>query len=465
MSGAYLNLYNSSSFEKGSVSIGNSFFGTVADQTVLYQIVLCNYFEALDSELLEKRGLDIYNEMNMQAYFALVDQIIEKLKHGIATKIAENDDEIKGILDTLGNLKSINDKTKLEAIKKSTNAIRNFVITNELVKANQETERLRTLLKSIPAGDDEFYNRVLSNLYDDLIQNSVRIDKLNFRMKEKPFKENPFELSGVGVAFDVLSFINFGLTVAEIKSEEAKQYCSLLANMELLCGNIYILKSIIATSDNEYLVKAAKNLQKYATEIMNNDLSLMQIKKDYENFSNQAIGMEALHTILGSELAQYAVSCIPYVGQVLAAVMVAVEAVRDIGNIFFHMDSLSKAAAYTVASAQTSDILSKHYLNHLNGGYATDGDGKLSKWVAYSDFSADIYTYLLNIAVIRQCSENYMKSNKGDKDSDGNELDYYFNQPQEVRDYCETNMHYCQEMMNKYTGKLLYYFSKVANSN
>lgn len=460
MSGAYLNLYNSSSFERGSVSIGNSFFGTVADQTVLYQIALCNYFEKLDSELLEKRGLDKYNEMNMQAYFALVDQIIEKLKHSIATGIADNDDEFKSILDVLGNLKSINDKTKLEAINKSTNAIHNFVITNELVKASQETERLRTLLKSIPAGDDEFYNRVLSKLYDNLIQNSVKIDRLNFSMKE-----NPFKLTKVGVAFDILSFINFGLTVAEIKSEEAKQYCSLLANMELLCGNVYILESIIATSDNKYLVQAAKNLQKYAMEIINNDLSLMQIKKDYENFSNQAIGMEALHTILGSELAQYAVSCIPYVGQVLAAVMVVVEAVRDVGNIFFHMDSLSKAAAYIVASAQTSDILSKHYLNHLNGGYATDGDGKLSKWVAYSNFSADIYIYLLNIAVIRQCSENYMKSNKGDKDSDGNELDYYFNQPKEVRDYCEESIDYCQTMLNKYTGKLLYYYSKVANSN
>ena len=458
MSCKYLKIYNSSNFERESVKIGNGFFGSVADQTILYQTVLGEYLEQLDSELLEQRGLKKYDKMLKEAYYALVDQMIEKVNKSISSGVAENDEEFKSILGVLGNLKSVNDMTNAEAIKKSSTAIHNFVVANDLSKAHQETERLRTLIKSIPPVDDDFYNKAISSLYNDLIQNAVSVDRLNFSMKE-----NPFTITKVGLAFDGLSFINFGLTVAEVKSNEAKQYCSLLSNMELLCDNIYVLNTIISTSDNQYLANAAKNLKKYALETMNNNLDLMQIKKDFSGASAQVISMEALHTVLGSELAQYAVSCIPYVGQVIAAAMVVVEAVRDVGNIFFHMDSLSKAAAYTVAASQTSEILSKHYSNHLSAGDATDANGVSDKWVAYADYSEEIYSYLLNMTVMRKLSEYYMQTKKGDKDSNGNTIDFYFNQPDSIGDTSRSNMNKCDSILDTYSNKLcLYYESLIA---
>ena len=68
---------------------------------------------------------------------------------------------------------------------------------------------------------------------------------------------------------------------------------------------------------------------------------------------------------------------------------------------------MSECAVYTVASAEIADTLGTHYYNQLNAGNAINWNGN---WIAYSNFSEKIYSYLINLIEIREMSESYMSA-------------------------------------------------------
>ena len=199
-----------------------------------------------------------------------------------------------------------------------------------------------------------------------------------------------------------------------------------MSNLEIMQKNIYVLDAICAQTDDPLLFSVASNMRYNVQTSMNDLLSNVSLVTD--KFGNAVISIEldVLHWICQK---------IPYT--------MPFEIVRTIGNAFLHTADAAETITKSVAAAEIADVLSKHYLNSLTAGNASDGNGAADRWVAYHDYSADLYIYLLNLSVIRRNSEKYVIEKRD------------IGTPSETITNCESMIDSCNGIIVEYLSKLI----------
>ena len=445
----YLKLYNSDAFERSSVFIGNAFFGTTIDQTVIYQKVLTDYFDSLDKELLSKRALEKYKSIAKSYTDEIIDYYYNDLKESIESNNEDMYEKtIRDLFDTLnGTINkygSVDNIVQFEDCFKELPKIWNTLNGNywKINEANERIDEIKELFSHITSNfaNTDGASSYLDYLNNDIVKSFDTIDELNIKIDTsigtkigKYGQKITKALDKTGKLFKV---IEVSINTLDNITESFEGYSWILANMELLEDNMYILDSIIATSDNPYLSTAASNIRYYALNVRNDNLAKLNLKLDYTNQVLGRVSLDLLHTVLSWNLG--ATAKIPYIGWII----VALEITREFGNAFFGIDRMAKSASITVANAQTAEILSKHYNNLLSGGYAVQSN---DHWVAFAEFSEKIYVYLLNIAEIRKLSETAMM----DKD---------FQQPDDIKNGCNNNIKICDDEKIKYVDRLFQYY-------
>lgn len=448
-SNIYLNMYNNSGFEQGSVFIGNAFFGTTFDQTSLYQQAIVDVFEEIstveEQVLTLQNNKDTVDEFTTQLFSAYSDAFVQAIDNNDSQEV----EELKGsLLDIVEDAKSIIDTAEdpTDVIQNIINPAEelgkwkgkdfidvkwaiNLITKNDKVKAkyymdlaNQYFHDINSFRKP-DTWTTERANAYLNNLTKKWLDAGAKRKELKTDIKIKNAKFDKF-FKGLSIAFYLKS-------IGDKAVDSYLEYNRLMANIETMQKNVEMLDTIIASPQgNPYLLNAAKNIKYYLSTMYNNDVSTINkwaIYNDYTMPVLETTVAETIHLLIGE-----IVICGVPVGAII-------ELTRTLGNAVFDIDEMSENASKTVALASLSDILSKNYLAHLNGGYAVMSDDK-NYWIAYKDYSNKIHTTLINIAEARKCAENQMCVWQDDED---------------IQKGCEYNTKQCNELVKKYLARLL----------
>lgn len=408
----YWNRYNKSMIERGSVWVGNAFFGTTLDQTYIYQEQLVKFFEKItesreelneklnNAEFVEKTEFGIFQWFIDNMKNAKDNEDFQEKKDGLINFLTvtkeiikpDDDDELfNHYTDWLMNLASKDDFDDLE----------NYAVFmhNNLIEQSN--------LKKLDGWNGKSTQSAIEKLVKEFDSAKTRYDKVADKINIRIEKFDKI-MKGVSLAFEVYSY-------AECAAESFVEYTRLLANLETVNENIEILECIINMSgDNRYLRDAALNIKHYLATIKNDDISTLEkYAETVGSYVMPLVSMgfcEFVHEQIGK-----VVICGVPVGAII-------ELARTIGNLA-GLDKLAEAASQTVANASMADAISKFYVNQL--GYVDENkeihcinnavtDGTYI--VAYSDFSEKLCLYLIDLALIRIAEEKSMQEMNKDNE-------------------------------------------------
>lgn len=426
MADAYLDIYNSSAFERGSVLIGNAFFGTTLDQTILYRQMLINYFAEMDKTLMSSAQVQNYRAL-MGAY---IDESFTQITNhiiGVAESgnQEEYDSQIKKYVDFVKGIQENFDMLDKMGVDEVLTKLVNFNATMKLGECKEMLETIKENMKHIPSvvtpetrdswgNYMEYLGKRLIDYTDD---SKMLTEKIELRAgKIKGFTK---VVDKVG---DALMVIEWGFNAWDAYLS----FCDINASLATLEDNAYILDCIIATTDNYYLRQAARDLKMYINQYFSEQTRDFIMAMDQAEGVVTKVALDLIH------------------GKIIAAAGVPgaiIELVRVIGNVVFDMDKISKAAAETVALAASADILGTNYKNHLIAGYAESYE---DRWIGYADYSHDMYISMLNLSLLRKMAELKLKEWQDD---------------QTLKDMCQNNSDTCAEKINKYNDRYLSFYT------
>lgn len=417
-SDAYLELYNENVLVRGAVWIGNIFFGTTLDQTNLYRQVLLDYFYAVDQTLLSSNSeatFNAYVEAFNEAFCSEMEAgLVSLLESGDINALEAELKEIYKFVDAVGDIHGSADDTKLST----------FVL--DLVNNPAKTKKsdLEKLIAGVKKDMKAVSNR--SDLTPDL--KNAKLNELTQKMNDYigdsrilkgKIKGRTDIFKKIGKVADVVDKVMFVIDLAQHSWTAYQNTCNSIAALDTIESNLYILECIIANSNNTYLTGAAKEIRFYLNDTFSKQTNDVFIAL------RQADGVL---THMGLELAHSAIASAGLPGAII-------EAVRLVGNLVFNLDDISKAASETVALAASADILGQNYLDHLEGGYAIKQD---DLWVAYTNYTEDLYVSILNLAKLRSHAELKMAEWKKDETVVAN---------------CKKNSDRCNQLDNLYNAQ------------
>ena len=442
LSTKYWSFYQNNCLERGAVFIGNAFFGSVFDQTSLYQAAIVKMFEDI-SGMEEELAL----QNNKETAAAFTSEIFNNYSEALV-KAAENEDA-QAFEELKGSLLNI-----IEVADTVINPDENLVGKNNAKWAiNLITMADKSSVKYYCNLADEYLRSSQGFVKPDSWTNKRAIEYLNkLTQKYCDAKASAEELSeSIDVKnakfdkfFNKLSIAMSIVSVADSAVESYIEYNRLIANLETIQKNIELLDVIInTTTDNDYLLQAACNIKYYLNNIYENDFNTIAkwaIAVDYAMPALESALAEVIHNAIGN-----IVICGVPVGAII-------ELGRTVGNVFGNIDQMSIAAAQTVAYASMANKLSDFYINQLgykdsSGQLQCVNNAKLSeeKIIAYSDFSEKLCTYLIDVGIAWKLAENAI--------SDMNEG------TEEVEAFCEANIKNIETRINSVKECLKKYYN------
>lgn len=447
------NILKSNCLVKGSVYIGNAFYGTTLNQEVFYEQVLVDYFTDLNNELFNNEK--IYNYQSLASSFT--EAAFREDFRKCLSAAEKNEDSL------VGNVKNLTDKIdefcNVAQLGENTsetlgwfNELLNIANGNqaELNYINNVLTRVETNLTNLAFSIDDSaalrnYANALQNIKSDfnVAGNTVKV-KMNSTYLAKLGRGIDAIDDGVKQALpildkaakvgDVVSVISIGVNGIDSISNACDEYSGFMTNLEVMQKNIYILDAICAQTDDINLRSTASNMRYDIQKSMNDLLSNISLVTDTYGNAVISIGLDTIHFIC-----QHIPYTLPF------------EIVRTIGNAFFHTSDAAETITKSVAAAEISNVLSTHFINGLTAGNASDGNGSEDKWVAYSDYSADMYIYLLNLSIIRRNSEKYVVEKEIGLSS-------------EQISTCNSMIDNCNRIKTEYWSKLMAYNTEYASN-
>lgn len=402
--------------EKDATTIGNAFFGTTYDQSLLSEQMLIDYFKSIDDELQQ-------NKMNQYARdnsLSMVNQIFTKIRDFLDTQSEVEDDSVGDKLDSVYDfLQNVADiaGTSIEQI--------NDVNKENLSKITLEVEQTWNKLMSVDSrafsNTDEYWNycNKLFEEYNTLSQTNASISKaFNFTSKIQSISK------GVNVVFYVTDVIKTGYTTYD-------EFFKLCSSIDVMKENIYILDCIISQSEDADLVAAAQRLKYRINTMCEND-----INKFTEFLGTYEFNMPLFSTALGNLVHEMISDC-GHVGMI-------VELVRLFGNVAFNMSDVAQECTKLYAIARTANAMAYTFGNKLNAGEAVNaGD----KWVFYSSNQKRLKTDFLQLLLARKCAENQMA--EADK-ANSFLIEWLFANIMYKLSDCNTNVSICAAMISNY---------------
>ncbi len=394
----YRSLYDSEvlgALERGSVWIGNVFFGTTYDQSLLYQNSLIQYFAAIDEQVVAGKELDSAQELALDVLNAMLDEVDQTLD-SLGETTGVGSEELEGCATFLENICTIIDETGLDEFtdfyEQNFAPLENIYTKENLQALSSYVRQLDgSWLKVDPsafASSEDYYN-VCARLFDAyndaaLVEDSFS-QSITLTKKLKTLNTGLKIADGIGMVFDVLEVVETGL-------DSYGNFATLCAHLDILADNIYVLDAIIAQSDDSTLRSAASDL-KYRMQTMHTEdmTSLLSFASQYENVMpvlSSAVG-EGIHSFIGT----------------LGAPGAIVELIRAFGNVAFNIADVAQACSELYAVAKTADILGSTYQNYLEAGNGSLADGR---WAFYSEDGDTTMMYYLNLLVMRSESEGKM---------------------------------------------------------
>ncbi len=428
----YLDIYEGSAFERGSVFIGNAFFGTTLDQTNLYKKALVEYFSDIDEKLMSEAKIEKLKQLTLDHICDSFDEAaklmlksVEEGNHEKATGIANFIQD--GLSDIIDVIKLPNDVMEAWGIKDGILKLMTYTKAMDLANCTDMVEyidgRLFELYVFEIDGDNYFFQNLITvweNRRAAYVEHIADLGKSVSRTS-KIYKGASTALK---VADGVTKVLDATVTIAQTYSN----YAETVSCFEVMENNIQILECIIARSDNIYLTNAARELLTYIN---------FSYREDTAKLVYCFEGAEALITdaILNKAHEQIAKAGIP--GAII-------ELTRTIGNLVFNIDEMSQKASRTIALTKTADILAKHFKDQLEAGYAIKND---QYWIAYADYSISMLETILHIGQIRK----------------NGELEFYsWQDSQEIKDSCQSVSNECDRLIEKY-NKIFYEFCYSSN--
>lgn len=433
----YRSLFDSmilGTLERGSVYIGNIFFGTSYDQALLYENSLIHYFDALDDQVVQRKELSSAQELAWDLLNSMLDQVDAKL-NSLGDAAGISSEELEGCGTFLKNVCTIIDQTGLDEFtnfyEENFKPLENLYTKENLQALSSYVRQLDgAWLKIDPssfANAEDYYN-VCARLFDayndaalveDSFSNSIQVTK-----QLKTLNTGLKVAGGIGLFFDVVEVVQVGL-------QSYKDFATLCANLDLIAENIYLLDAIEAQSDDANLRTAASNLKyRMQTTYAEDMTSFTAFLGQYQNvlpITNAAVG-EAVHGFIGT----------------LGAPGMIVELIRAFGNIAFNMADVAQACSELYAVAKSGDILGSTYQNYLEAGNGSLADGR---WVFYSEDGETTMMYFLNLLVMRNQSETKMI--EADQ-ANSFLLEWLFADIIYRVEDCEANQAKCQQLLQTY---------------
>lgn len=443
ISNKYIDLYESKvlgAMEEGSVLIGNCFFGTSYDLSALYQYALVNYFNDINTNLNTKNELQqAYStaELLSDSIFDEIDNAVQKNLESEKSE-SKQTDELKKLYEM--TVRYVNDipgaATDIMDLGVDLMGMKPQQIADEITRISDIARNLNG--KWLNASNSGFSSNAEYYKYcDDLFaQYNGYMDDIASLEKDlkisKYIKKANGVMEKVGYVFTVLDVVKEGF-------ETYQEYEKLLANLDTINANIYVLDSIInndfSSSDRYYsnsaLVSAAKTIKYDLLSSYNADMNhITDFLATYSycvTVTEKAAG-EAIHL---------AISKCGTPGAVI-------ELVRALGNIAFNMADVSKECSKLYAITKTANILSDRYTSYLNSGNAINSN---SIWIFYSDNGEIGVSRLFNLFTARISSETQMKVAD---EANSFLIEWLFADIMYKVEDCESNIKECQHRMMKY---------------
>lgn len=439
VSNSYLKLYNESAFEQGSVAIGNAFFGCKLDQTHMYQAELITFFETITEQEASINELSNNLSLSKNATFAVVDEYIKAIAEATDQSASEEAcDLLDRYGDILGVIKDTVDPSKeLTDILPAMNRLKIIDCINSgdskmatyYLNLSKEYLVNSQNFSSPSYWTTEHSQSYLNQLTQKYLDTSQNYERLNNKVEVRTSK---FEKISTGL--DVVMYL---VSIGTTAYSSYLEYDKLMANLEAIKNNIYILDSILASdTTNVYLRSAASNIKRYMLSMYNDDVNTISgfvAASDYMMPVLEKALMEDLHLLIASN-----------------PIGAIVEIGRAIANIW-GMEKMCEQASKTVAAAQTADIIAKVYRNHLDAGdafFVADSNGN-TMWVAYSDYSLKLYTQLLNVIAIRSISESEVSADE-------------FKQNDTIKSSAQNNITKLTAVADQYGYKMADYLSNAS---
>ena len=432
----YLDNYNGSALERGAVWIANAFFGTTLDQTNLYRKILSEYFTQIDEQLMSSASETTFENFADAFFEATFQQIQDGL-----VQAAESDDqnlleqELQNVSDLVGNVLDWKDVAEGTAhiISQNKDGLQNAVkklmnLSNDwnLQDCQNEIKRIQGHMEAISKGATD-----ATRDYQIKSLNEFSAELAEYRSKSQVFSEkiklNTDLVDNIGKGLEVLDNVTTVIDVAQDSWKAYSDYCEMVAVLDTLEKNIYILDCIIATTDNHYLWGAAVDMRCYVSQYFSEDVRKIVIALDQaEDVVLSFVLDEVVHDAIGK--------WVPW--------GTAIELVRTFGNVAYKMDEIAESASKTVALAATADILAKNYVAQLEGKGAVN-NGK--QYIAYASYSDKMYISILNLALARKMGEEIMRS---------------WQESSTIISGCDENIGQCEKLINRYNTNYFDVFLK-----
>lgn len=385
----YRSLFDSKvlgALERGSVYIGNAFFGTYYDQSVLYQIALAEYLASVAEDLHEYYKMQYAYE----AAVSLTGSILKSLKNVVqqgeeftGVTVSDAYDFLDDILNTIPSesmgifediyYEPIADELTNEKLQKLIDQVDHY--KDQLLAADKKT-----------FASSEDYQKYINEVIDKYSKASS--EKIGFE-GELNFYQH---FKNAQTMFEVVGFVFTVVDYAQTTMDAYQLYLDISANLDVMHANIYILDVILAQCDDINLRIAASNLKTTINQMYQADRTTVN------EFFFEHGGVVPLASKAFGDFVHFAIGKMGTPGAV-------VELVRTLGNLVFNMADVAEECSKLYAVAKTAQLLGNTYINYLEAGYGVLGNGK---WVFYTTSNGQQLTYFLNLVVARNESEKQM---------------------------------------------------------
>ena len=431
----YLTKYNKDVLTRGAVAVGNAFFGSTFDQTILYRQVLLEYFDDLRNRALptaeNTAQYDTYDAWFEAQDAAIKARVDEEAK-------ANNPSGLESLLDGISKFyNGLSDHWDI-----GTATLEGTAAMNKFVKGAEE---LTDIYKNITKFEVKAYKNIISGMtkslktlsrnghptlaknlgfvqdgFKTLSKNGGLGNTIEIVVESKTFQNVSKFADKYGPVVDSFFWVvDTGINIVEA----CRDFGTILGSFKTIEDNLYILDCISGNSTNLYLRCAASDIRYYIYEFYEENGSTFSLTLDQTNAVASTAFLDGLHIVIG-----------------LIGPGKYIELARTIGNFFFDLDEKAEGAAKTIALSATAEILAENFEDHLNAGYATEM-GNL--WVSFTSYSEEFYMCILNLAELRQqAEEQYMKWKK------------------KVTDDCEANIAKSKALAETYTEHY-FYFIKI----
>ena len=354
---SYRDRYENEALLRASIWVGNNIYGSNHSEKLIYKKAMLSYFDKINAANQERQ------EKN-EAYDLALD-IVNATKSAI---------EVAG--DELNKANAVDALSYLDNLSQQADNIRKSLI---------EMKYDGNISKSA------FYNKI-DELQSALIDVTGKSEELKNALTKGPDGkmrlelEVPTGLKTAGKVFDVgLNIVNVVVVPA---ADAYGDYVQLKSNMNVIKNNIYILNSIINTTDNEELRSAAQELKTASESEFN-----AKVDGFVQGFEN--VGTEGFWFACHSAVAKF----VPYgfwieLGLGLADLIIPVSETSEEGLTIYGM-------------AKVADSLSSDIIQYLNYGKQTDINGN-TIYAMYS-MGPESVNRFVNFAEMRIYGEEKMQ--------------------------------------------------------